>query len=371
MKNVVLNAIQFKQQSSGVGLMIYNLFRNLIMISPELTFTILLSQDSPDVGENDHCRTIRIPYTKDQTIQRNLYENFQIAKYCNNCIYISCDSKLPLCLPKTSYPLLFVTDMAVYRMREVYQTSRVLYWRLMFQYSIRKARKVLAISRFTKNEIIDVLHTSPNKIDVIYCAPNEGIHYIKSQKKIENVKKEYALPSKYFLFVGNFNPRKNLINIIRAFDQFKARDKQDYKLVIVGEKGWKFTKRKALESIEHKDDILFPGYIPDEDLPAFYSLSTALVFPTLYEGFGIPPIEAQVCHTPVIAANTSCFQEICGDGAVFVNPYLVEDICDAMYQMVHNQPLRNNLIKNGIQNSQRFSWRNSAGLLKQIILQAE
>lgn len=371
MKNVVLNAIQFKQQSSGIGLMIYNLFQNLIMISPELTFTVLLSQDSPNVKGNNHCHIIRIPYKKNQTVKRNIYENFQIAKYCHHCIYISCDSKLPLRLPKTSYPLLFVTDLAVFRMKEVYQTSRVLYWMLMFQYSIRKAKKVLAISQFTKNEIVDVLRISPNKIDVIYCAANEGMHCIENPNELDSIKMMYNLPPNFFLFVGNFNPRKNLVNIIRAFDQFKVKDNQDYKLVIVGEKGWKFQKEKALESIKHKEDIIFPGYIPDVDLPAFYSLSSALVFPTLYEGFGIPPIEAQVCHTPVIAANTSCFQEICGDGAVFVNPYSVENISDAMYQLVHNQPLRDTLVQNGIHNSQRFSWKNSAEQLKQVILQAE
>ena len=369
MDHVVLNAIQLKQQSSGIGLMIYNLYKNLIEISPDLDFTILLSKDSPLLVDEIQYHVIRIPYKKQQSLQRTLYENFKISKYCKNCIYISCDSKLPLRLPKTACTFLFVTDLAVYRMGKVYRASRMLYWKYMFKHSINKSQKILAISQFTKDEIIDILHVNPFKISVVYCAPNAGVNYVTDFGRLDFVRNKYSLPEKFFLFVGNFNPRKNLINIIRAFDMFKVNDPSDYKLVIVGEKGWKFKKSEVIEAIKHKEDIIFPGYISDEDLSSLYSLSSAFVFPTLYEGFGIPLIEAQVCHTPVITSNTPCFHEVCGEGAIFVDPYSFNEICDAMHRIVDDHILREGLICKGLINSNRFSWKKSAEKLKQAILQ--
>ncbi|MFZ2539706.1 MAG: glycosyltransferase family 1 protein [Oscillospiraceae bacterium] len=366
---IILNAIQFKQQSSGIGLMIYNLYKNLIEVSPEIDFTILLSKDSPILVDEEKYNVIRTPFEKGQVLLRNLYENFVIGKYANNSLYLSCDSKLPLFMPKLSKKILFVTDLAVYRMGDVYQASRKLYWKYMFKRSIKKADKVIAISEFTKSEIIEILGTDSNKIEVVYCAANENISHVDEASKLEFVKQKYNLPDNFLLFVGNFNPRKNLINIIKAFDKFKQINTSNYKLVIVGENGWKFNGQEALADIVHKEDILFPGYVDDADLSAVYTLSDMFLFPTLYEGFGIPIIEAQLCKTPVIASNTSCFKEVAGDGAILVNPYSVEEISEAILAVCSDNALKEDLIKKGIDNCCKFSWKKSAEELKTIILE--
>ena len=138
-------------------------------------------------------------------------------------------------------------------------------------------------------------------------------------------------------------------------------------LVIVGEKGWVFDKEKALEGISSLKDIHFINYVESKDLSVIYSMADLFVFTTLYEGFGIPLIESQNCGTPVLASNISCFEEVAGKGAIYVDPYSVSDIRDGMYQILTDEDLKQQLIKEGYRNSNRFSWEQSADKLYKVM----
>ena len=182
-----------------------------------------------------------------------------------------------------------------------------------------------------------------------------------------DLRSRYNLPEKYILFVGNNNPRKNLGRIIQAFDLMKECTDLPHKLVIAGEQGWRFDRTQALESVGHCDDVIFTGFVPDEDLPALYSAADLFAFPTLYEGFGIPVIEAQSCGTPVVTSNLSALPEVAGNGAELVDPYDVENICEAMRKVLKDKAFAAELVKKGHENAKRFSWDASAGLLKEIV----
>lgn len=237
----------------------------------------------------------------------------------------------------------------------------------MLKRSIQIADKVVAISQFTKDEIIEILHIEPDKIEVIYCAAGDEYKRVDDPGERVRIREKYGLNNKYILFVGNFNPRKNLERIIKAFDQLKRKYGVEHKLIIVGEKGWKFSQEDALKGISATEDICFIDYVEKNDLPAIYSMADTFVFTTLYEGFGIPLIESQRCGAPVLASNTSCFEEIAGSGAIYVDPYNESDICEGMYRIIKEEDLRKQLIVEGYKNSERFSWVSSAEKLYQII----
>ena len=213
----------------------------------------------------------------------------------------------------------------------------------------------------------EVLGIPPERIRVVPMACSESMHRVDDPNVLAELRKKYSLPERFILFVGNNNPRKNLERTIRAYDLLKERTSLPHKLVIAGEQGWKFDRVKALEGVRYREDVLFTGFAADEDMPALYSAADLFAFPTLYEGFGIPVIEAQRCGTPVVTSNCSALPEVAGDGAVLVDPHDVENICAGMTKVLGDKDYAGELIRRGLENAKRFSWEKSAELLNQII----
>ena len=364
---VVINALQYKQNSSGIGVMIRELFGAYVQLMPRHC-QVVLSRDAPDFPAGPGTEVIRAPWSYGQKLRRIFFQTFQLGrKYCKNAILLTTDSKVPLFLPKDCFVIPIITDLAVYRLRETYQLSRALWWRLQYRYIRRRVNLFLAISEFTKQEMVDILHIPPEKIMVVPCACSLAMRPVTDEGLLEKVREKYQLPEHFVLFVGNFNPRKNLKRLMEAFDLAKDQENIPHYLVIAGEQGWKFDQQEALKNIHHIDDIHFIGYVPDGDMPTLYSAADLFAFPTLYEGFGIPVIEAQACGTPVLTSDCSALPEICGDGAVFVNPYDARDVCCGMLRVLQDSELSKTMAEKGLQNARKFSWKDSAQKLNELI----
>lgn len=239
-----------------------------------------------------------------------------------------------------------VHDLGSEYLPSMHQLKQRLYLSLMQKYQLKTATKIIAVSKATKKDLVKKVGINPKKVSVIY----EGYDN-KLFKPHYNLK-----PETYYLFVGTVQPRKNLERVIIAF----SRQLSAIRLVIVGQKGWlsdeiyKLPKKLGIE-----DRVKFLGYVPEKDLPALYSGAIALVFPSLFEGFGLPILEAQACGCPVITSNISSMPEVAGKGAILVNPYLIEDIIRGM-ERVKREGERVKLIKAGFENIKRFSWEKCA-----------
>lgn len=364
----VINALPFKQQSSGIGILIGQLFGRLpkYKIGQWLT---LLSRDSPPFGVGDvKGEQHRIPFQKRQNIRRNLYQLFIMGgRFCKNAVFLTTDSKIPLIMPRSAKIISVITDLAVYRMPEVYQRSRVLYWRLQFQYLLRRAVRFIAISEHTKRDMVELLHIAPEQIDVVPCAAEPALCRVADVQALTLVRERYELPESYVLFVGNFNPRKNLERLLLAFDKLCDETSLPHKLVIAGEHGWRFHKDSALAGLRHRDRVVFAGYVADEDMAALYTMADLFAFPTLYEGFGIPILEAQQCGAPVLAGNSSAMPEVGGAGAVYTDALDTDAIYRDMRCMLEDDGLRNTLRERGYANASHFSWEASAARLCEIL----
>ncbi len=364
---VVINALQYKPNSSGIGVMIRELFGPLTYIS-ERPCQVILSKDAPAFPAKEGTELVRSPWDNGQGLRRMFFQSFQLGrKYCHDAVLLTTDSKTPFILPKSCVLAPLVTDLAVYRLPEAYQRSRVLWWRLQYRYICRRADFYLAISEFTKREMTDILGIPAERIYVIPCACSEDMRRVEDPAALAAVREKYALPERYVLFVGSNNPRKNLARMIRAFDRMKERTGFDHQIIIAGEQGWRFDRDKALEGVKHREDIRFIGFVPDGDMAALYSAAELFVFTTLYEGFGVPVLEAQRCGVPVVTSNVSALPEVAGDGAVYAEPYDVESIAGAMRSVLEDKALAAELVRKGYANAKRFSWRASAEKLNEVI----
>lgn len=239
------------------------------------------------------------------------------------------------------------------------RASRIYCYTMMRAAAI-KSRRVVTNSYHTRRDIVRYLKIPETKVKVIYQGVNENYHPVESERILKEVKKRYKTSEKFILYVGEWKPHKNILRLMRAFHELKTKTRIPHKLVVGGRKDSRYPEIPALaRDLELETDIIFPGYIPEEDLPVLYSAADLFVFPSLYEGFGFPVLEAMACGTPVVSSDTSSLSEIAGDAAIFVNPHSVEQIAQAMQEVLKDAKLRLKLVRKGVERARLFTWEKS------------
>lgn len=234
-----------------------------------------------------------------------------------------------------------------------------MYFRTMTPLFCHRANAIIVMTNTGKNDMIKYLKVNGNKIEVIYGSYHKRFQVINDQEGLMAIKQKYNLPEKYILFVGGLTPLKNFSNIIKAFKIIK--EKIPVKLVIAGFKRWKYAKDiELIKKLNLQKDIITLGFVWDEDLPYLYNLAQCFILPSLYEGFGIPILEAQACGCPVVTSKTGCTPEVSGGAALLVNPYNYKEIAQAVYDVLNNKDLREKLIADGLENVKNYSWQKAA-----------
>lgn len=237
------------------------------------------------------------------------------------------------------------------------------YYNYFFPKFAHKATRIATVSEYSKKDIADNYKISSDKIDVVYNGINASFKPVSEAVKTET-RKRFSKGKEYFLFVGSLNPRKNISRLILAFDAFKKESNSDLKLVLAGSHAWGGSDiYKTIDELSCKDDIVFTNRLSEEDLANVMASAFALTFVPYFEGFGIPLIEAMQSEIPIITSNVTSLPEIASDAALFVNPYEVNEIKNAMLKLRSDDSLRMKLIENGKQRKSNFSWDKSADLL--------
>lgn len=252
-----------------------------------------------------------------------------------------------------------------------YHTLKLKIARIFFKKAIKNSKIIFTISLNSKKDIVSFFNTSESKIMAIYLAASEKFKRIENKSELKSIKSKYNLPDKFILFVGSIEPRKNLTGLIKAFQKIKT--KIEHKLVIVGGKGWLNSEiYKMIKKEKLQDDIIFTGYVSEEDLVAIYNLADLFVYPSFYEGFGIPVLEAMSCGCPVITSNTSSLPEVCGDAGIMVDPYNVDQLAQMMLKAIQDVRLHTQMVMKGFQQVKNFSWQETASqtllLLEKIVV---
>jgi len=272
---------------------------------------------------------------------------------------------LPPVHPRAS--VVTVHDLGYLCFPETHLPPQRLYLDLSTRWNAHAATHILADSAATKADLVTHYGVSPEKITVAYPGYDESLAPVRDPAAIEAAKMRYAITGDYFLYLGTLQPRKNLTRLVDAFVSLET----SVTLVIAGKEGWLYDNLFAqVRRMRSAGRVLFPGYVADEDKPALLSGALAFVFPSLYEGFGLPVLEAQACGCPVITSTTSSLPEVAGDAALLVDPANTAAIANAMQRIASDPALRETLIQRGFANVRRFSWAACAHTVLSVIEQS-
>ncbi|NEZ47388.1 glycosyltransferase family 4 protein [Clostridium niameyense] len=223
--------------------------------------------------------------------------------------------------------------------------------------------KIITVSQHSKNDILKFFPMDEKKVKVIPLAAGKKYKPLEKNKCLNLLKHKYKIDCPFILYIGGFSPRKNVKSLIISFSKIYNKLQNKYKLVIIGAK--KDEGNKLLEltnKLKIASNIIFTDFVPEKDLPIFYNACSAFVYPSLYEGFGLPPLEAMSCGAPVITSNTSSIPEVVGDSCITIDPLNTDDMINSLENLLNNEALQRKLSKNGYERSKLFSWEKTSKL---------
>ncbi|MCJ7547015.1 MAG: glycosyltransferase family 4 protein [Deltaproteobacteria bacterium] len=282
----------------------------------------------------------------------HLWEQIVLPHYLkkvNNPLLVNLGNTAPLCYKKQ---IITIFDLSFLINPEWFSKKFYYYYQFLIPKIAKNSLKIITISEFSKKEIIRLLHIPEQKIKVIYCGVDT-----KFRQKISVNELLKNRPKNYILSVLSLEPRKNIHNLILAFKKIGLPDIQ---LILVGSRSNVFANNKLKDIIHSKKNIFFTGYLSDDELIRLYSEAKLFVYPSYYEGFGLPPLEAMACGCPVVVSNAASLPEVCGDAAQYIDPYNVESIAEGINKVLTDEPLRQSLIEKGLERARLFSWEKSA-----------
>jgi len=259
--------------------------------------------------------------------------------------------------------MLTVHDLSFIRYPQCADANLRAYLNKVVPRSVHRADLVLADSQSTKDDLAELLDVDADKIEVVYPGVEERFHPIEDQSHLKEVRERYNLPPRFVLGLGTLQPRKNFTRLIEAFADLRFAI-SDLHLVIAGGKGWLYEEIFAtVERLGLEEKVVFPGFVADEHLPALYNLAGLFVFPSLYEGFGLPPLEALACGTPIVTSNASSLPEVVGEAGLMVKATDTDALAEAMQRVLEDNALREEMIARGMEQARKFTWQKTAAKL--------
>jgi glycosyltransferase involved in cell wall biosynthesis len=366
MKIAVNTRLLLKNKMEGVGWFAYETLKRITRQHPEHQFYFIFDRpfNSEFIFANNITPIVIGPPSRHPLLWY-IWFNWSIAvvlKKIKPDLFFSPEGYL--CLNTKVKSVNVIHDIAYEHYPDTVPYLVRMYYKYYFPKFAKKADRILTVSEFSKQDIVKNYKAVPGKIDVVYNGCNESYGPVPEAEK-QTAREKYANSRSYFVYLGGINPRKNIKNLLLAFDQFKKHDTQETKLLLIGKKGFGSDALETLkETLETRNDIIFLGRIEDvHEVNRIISGSVALTYVSVFEGFGIPCLEAMRCATAVITSATSSMPEVCGESALYVDPLSVDSIADAMSRIINNPALRNNLIAEGYKRSYKFNWQTTSDLL--------
>jgi glycosyltransferase involved in cell wall biosynthesis len=355
-----------KLHDFGIGTYIRNVLRQLARLDKDTEFVLL-------------CRP------EDAAALKTLGDNFRPAAETAGNYSIAEQIKIPLALRRERVDLFhaphyvlppLVPCRSVVTIHDCIHLMFPQYLpnRLAFQYArasialaARRATRVLTVSESSKRDILRFVDVEPSKIDVIYNAYDERFGVEPKEEDVVRVRERFQLNDEFVLYAGNVKPHKNLERLIDAFHLVRKRGLDHLKLVLIGDDISKYAAlRRAVHRHHLHNYVRFLGYVPEETLAVMYRLAGVFVFPSLYEGFGLPPLEAMASGTPVVTSSVSSLPEVAGDAAMLVDPYDPDAIADGILRVLSDEGLRSSMRRKGVERARQFSWEQSVRRVRDI-----
>ena len=339
----------------------YHLIRALLPFLDTHYRTRLYFRSEPEQEAFPGAELRIIPFPR---LWTHLRLSWEMARYSPDLLFVPAHV-LPLVRPKRT--LVTIHDLGYRYFPEAHPRRQRLYLDWSTRWNARVADHILADSCATRDALVQAYSIDRAKITVAYPGYDSDLAPVRNAGVLAAVRARYAIPGPYILFVGRLQPRKNLVRLIEAFARL-APDRADLSLVLAGPAGWLAEPIHArVRELGLETRVLFPGYVAEEDKAAMLSGAQVFAYPSLYEGFGFPVLEAQACGVPLLASTTSSLPEVVGDGGLLVDPLDTSAIAEGLARLLDDADLRRDLVARGLENLRRFSWDATARTILTVI----
>jgi glycosyltransferase involved in cell wall biosynthesis len=354
----------------GYGYFLYETFKRITKNHPEHEFIFIFDRpyDQRFIFSANITPVVTGPPARHPLLWKLWYDIRipPLLKKYKADVFISCDGFCSLATPTPQ--CLVLHDLSFLHFPSFIPKA---YWLYLKRYTpkfIDKATQIVTVSAFSKQDILSFYRIDDSKIDVVPNAARESFRPASVKEK-EETKNKYSDGREYFVYTGSIHPRKNLTNLLKAFSVFKKKQKSNLKLILAGRLAWKYSSFiESLKTYRYRDDVVMTGYLPEEELARITGSAYALVYPSLWEGFGVPVLEAMRCEVPVITSSGTAMQEIAKEAALYADPGNYNDIADKMMLLYKDERLRAEMILRGKQVEKEYSWNRSAKQLWDCIM---
>jgi glycosyltransferase involved in cell wall biosynthesis len=364
---IALNALKLSQSASyhtaGLSQYIYELLANLRLLPPRQRYEAFVTSAPSDIRlsttPNFHCSPVGSAFVKPslRILWEQLLQPTILARRPPDLIH-ALGYALPLAWRGPS--AITICDLSFVRYPSLFNRSNAIYLATLARLSARKATAVLTISESTRQDVMKLFHVPGERITTTYCGVSDRFRPA-AEPELEALRAQYDLPNDFLLYIGTLEPRKNLAGLVKAYAAYRNEVSQPMPLILGGGRGWKDQEIFDLvEQLGLKEQVRFPGYIPGEDLPSWYSAATAFIYPSRYEGFGLPVAEAMACGTPTITTSVSSLPEVVGDAGLLVDPDDEVALATAITRMASDSELRRTLSLAGQERAAQFRWERMA-----------
>ena len=368
MRIAVNTRLLIKNKLDGIGRFSFEILKRITTNHPEIEFHFIFDRpfSSDFIFSKNIVPHVLSPQTRHPILWWIWFE-IRLPKLINRInpdVFFSPDGFTPTQLSVPT--VITLHDINFEHRPKDLAWSHSFFYRKYFKQYAQLSSHIITVSHFSKNDIIKKYEISQNKISVMYNGISSIFKEIPKNERIK-IREQYSEGCDFFLFIGSLHKRKNIRNLLLAFDLYKSTNlKSQNKLIIIGNKKWWDTKtEKDFKNMRFKTDVIFLGSIKDDIMKLILASAKALIFISIFEGFGIPIIEAMKSGVPVITSNTSAMPEVAGNAALTVNPYDINEITAAIHKIDTSRELRNNLIKKGKERIKLFDWqKTSDGILK-------
>ncbi|MFQ5611014.1 MAG: glycosyltransferase family 4 protein [Anaerolineae bacterium] len=345
-------------RNAGISRYIFNLLNNLGRVALDYRFSAFLNEAAFQAPGLETRRSI---FPTHRPWVRILWEQFAqpwVLRRAGVDLFHALAFVAPLV---TSCPFVVtVYDLSYLRYPGAFRPLNRWYLKAFTGRTVDRARAVIAISESTRQDIIKLLGVKPEKVQTVYCGVEDEYRPLP-RPTVEAFRRRQGLPERFGLFLGTIEPRKNIAGLIRAYARLRASDPATLPLVIAGGRGWYDQQIFGLvERLGLKEAVIFPGYVPEEDKALWYNAATFFAYPSHFEGFGLPPLEAMACGLPVVVGNVSSLPEVVGEAGLLVDPADEEQLAGALARLAVDPELRESMAERGVARARRFSWQKTA-----------
>lgn len=339
--------------NTGVTNYLVNLLRGLSRVDKDNAYTIFMSDSNynsriPE-GNNFHIRVNTLPHL----IWKNIWLPKEIKRLKVDVMHFPAYTGT---FVNVGNNVVTIHDLIHKVNPDWFSHKEILLMDLPVKLAIKKATRIIAVSESTKKDIVKLYKVKPDKITVTLEAADSSFRMINDTSLLRNIREKYSIDTDFILYVGVLFKRRNIARLFEAFSLLQRNKRIMLKLVIVGPGRGYFDLDQYIDRYNLKDTVIYLGYVPQKDLPFLYNASLFFVYPSLYEGFGLPVLEAMSCGKAVIGSNVSSLPEVIGDAGILIDPYNIKELSEAMYRLIHDSDSREDFGKKALLRSKLFSW---------------